>query len=1725
MKKAAFFTFSYRTVLSSMLALSILSPHEQMLFAKTHEAMESSATFTMNFKNIGIIEYIRFVAKVTKTNFIFNEQELNFQVTLLSEQAVSAPNLFSALVQVLEANGFSISDQEGSYYITKNPGVSHLAKQALGSEKAPMMTKIFKIENLNIQSAAQILKNIISKQALLEVSPETHQLIVTDSISSLEKLSDLIKELETAGSNLKMVTYKVLHQGADELTTLLNQAINPYKGTSPFLTIAQTAYNQILIVTTPFLMKQSQDTLMALDIPQASYPIKEGASSIYLYVPKYRKADAIKQALDVVAEKLKGDGPAAKPLIEMIEHTKIPEGSSSMIFIGSDKNYLKLQEILATIDNQTMSSSLFVYAIQHLDADSLQNLLEETASSFEKVDDPDRLVDAIDSMHYIASSHSLVFSASPQAIEKLKILLPSLDVEASNMQNVFLYKPQYLNKDQLADALTQIATSLTGPSNVAVARSIKTAQWVKENQSFAFKGDKATLDRLKSILADTDLAKIPAQTTVLYNLKTHNGKQIEKKLHDIATTLPEDSVKDKNNKRTLEDAQFIPESNSILLQGNPDAINFAQNLLSQIDIAQTIDTFSVYQLTGQNGPKIIEQLKDVASKIHVNAQSDKDNLETLKSARFDQSTNTILLQGTKEAIGYAESLIEKFDLTKTQHLQKSYLLVPINSSNGNELVDRLHHIADTLPDKTIYDEQIRETLQGAKYIEESRSILLNGDAQAVSFVQNLTEKMDSSLIAQGKSTFVIYPLKGKNGETITNQLHDLSQEITGNTTFDSQVKNSLKSAKFIRDTNSIMLSGSPDALAYVETVIDKLDSSLQVQALEKSYTLYPVSSSYGPQIVEELKKMAYQLPSNSSNDKAIIQALKEVKYLPENKSIVIPGSQDTANFILELTKDLDLTLQQTGSTSFVLYPVQGTDGEHLVSQLHSMADHLPSSSPLDKQIIQSLKATRYIEQSHSIVISGNQKTIEYVQSVLSKIDTMGTTPSTSNFTIYKLKSKDGDDVIRHLSELATQLPSRNPFEKSVIDTIHHLKYVKTNASILISGNPQAIERVRELIAEYDNPPAVQDENKGDFLIYTPQYISLDSLDHSLHEYADALGESGLNDPNLLETIRTAKKVPSANQMVFTGNTDTITKIKAILSTIDSAQGSNQVKSIGETTFLVYPLKSLTAEQFEKLLKGYIDNLAKTKQLDPDLAKAVESMHYLKESNSFLFTGTQSALTRISQIAAQIDLGKPQGVELTYDIYSPNYASGEDLIAQLCQFAQSIIDSGVQDDGLYETVNGIKWIAKSNSMVITGTTSNIQKVQDLLKRFDVPGTKGFANKANSGFMVYKLQYHSGDEIQQALNKLAPTFAQNGPNPNQGLESAITSIQWIQITNSLVVSGDKDSLEKLRTLISEIDAPLKQVFIEVLVVETSATNTQNFGLQWFGKGNILNKLGFGTGNFGGVNPQTGATSLPNFGGVAAGVTPTSLPTASSVPLFGGGNAGFDLGVIGDVLFHKGQSFLSLGSLVNALQSDADSTILMNPKIISQDNQNSNIFIGQNVPFIGSNVTNTAANLTTAQNIEYRNVGTTLSITPKLGDDDVITLDITYSMSNITNNANGTSGGLNGIQTTQSNLTTRVHVPDRHFVVLSGMLQQTKTYYKTGLPCLGGLPIIGVAFSDNERSNNKSNTLLFIRPSIVHHLDELKELTETQENKYRDMFPRTQDKEDFDQALNLVKDDNDD
>ena len=316
-----------------------------------------------------------------------------------------------------------------------------------------------------------------------------------------------------------------------------------------------------------------------------------------------------------------------------------------------------------------------------------------------------------------------------------------------------------------------------------------------------------------------------------------------------------------------------------------------------------------------------------------------------------------------------------------------------------------------------------------------------------------------------------------------------------------------------------------------------------------------------------------------------------------------------------------------------------------------------------------------------------------------------------------------------------------------------------------------------------------------------------------------------------------------------------------------------------------------------------------------------------------------------------------------------------------------------------------------------------------------------------FAVHKLQHHSGEEIVQSLQKIGVS------NTRHILHDVVNSLQWIRSSNSLLFSGSEEQISCMEKLITSLDKPLAQVFIEVLVIATDTKESLEFGLEWSGKGSFN---------------QAGNQQMP-----------TSINGSS-------GNHPFNLSVIGDLLFYRGTSFFSISALVSALEQNRKSSIVLNQKILSQDHKHSKIFVGDNIPFTGSYVQTVGSSQQTTANIEYRDIGVLLEITPLIGENGIVTLEIRQEISEASPHHMHTQGEIGGIQTTKTNMSTSVHVPDKHFLVLSGMMRNAQTSQKRGLPCLGSLPWIGALFSKEETSSEKRNILIFVCPHIIQSME---------------------------------------
>ncbi len=288
-----------------------------------------------------------------------------------------------------------------------------------------------------------------------------------------------------------------------------------------------------------------------------------------------------------------------------------------------------------------------------------------------------------------------------------------------------------------------------------------------------------------------------------------------------------------------------------------------------------------------------------------------------------------------------------------------------------------------------------------------------------------------------------------------------------------------------------------------------------------------------------------------------------------------------------------------------------------------------------------------------------------------------------------------------------------------------------------------------------------------------------------------------------------------------------------------------------------------------------------------------------------------------------------------------------------------------------------------------------------------------------------------------------------------------IQADASTNSIIITAPDAIYNNLRAVLDKLDVRRAQVYVEALIAEITSDKAAEFGIQWqelsgLGKANTQ---AFGGTNFG--------TSGQNIVGIAQN------PAAAA--------AGLNIGVVrGHVNIPGAGQVFNLGLLVRALEADANANILSTPTLLTLDNEEAAIVIGQNVPFITGQyaLTGAATTPTPFQTVERRDVGLTLRVKPQISEGGTVRLQIYQEVSSV----DTTTTNPAGVTTNKRAVASTVLVDDGQIVVIGGLIQDAVSVGEQKVPLLGDLPLLGGLFRYRTRSRTKTNLMIFLRPTLV-------------------------------------------
>jgi len=306
-----------------------------------------------------------------------------------------------------------------------------------------------------------------------------------------------------------------------------------------------------------------------------------------------------------------------------------------------------------------------------------------------------------------------------------------------------------------------------------------------------------------------------------------------------------------------------------------------------------------------------------------------------------------------------------------------------------------------------------------------------------------------------------------------------------------------------------------------------------------------------------------------------------------------------------------------------------------------------------------------------------------------------------------------------------------------------------------------------------------------------------------------------------------------------------------------------------------------------------------------------------------------------------------------------------------------------------------------------------------------------------------------------------------------------------TNALIITADADEMAALEAVIARLDIRRAQVLVEAIIVEMELSEGQELGLQWL--------FADDSGAFG-SNISTSAAQQNRNAAIAGSIlgedgvnedinVGTLAGTLSQVP-------GTTLG------WGAVDSKLSMAVILNALETQGNANILSTPSLLTLDNEEAYITVGQNVPFVTGSYSNTGGANTVQnpfQTIERENVGITLKVTPQVNEGDSVVLDIVQEVSSISQQLLAAAD----VITNERKIETKVLASDGDVVVLGGLVKEDVQDSQQGVPILQDIPLLGRLFRNDIVSVTKSNLLVFIRPTIVRDQSALRGATA---EKYR-------------------------
>jgi general secretion pathway protein D len=481
------------------------------------------------------------------------------------------------------------------------------------------------------------------------------------------------------------------------------------------------------------------------------------------------------------------------------------------------------------------------------------------------------------------------------------------------------------------------------------------------------------------------------------------------------------------------------------------------------------------------------------------------------------------------------------------------------------------------------------------------------------------------------------------------------------------------------------------------------------------------------------------------------------------------------------------------------------------------------------------------------------------------------------------------------------------------------------------------------------------------------------------------------------------------------------------------------------------------------------------------------------TNTLILTETASNIARLKKIIAALDVKAPTKI---FRVLPLQHADAGELAGSLQTALQGLAERNTgaevpqpaepaerrrrrrqrSSQSSPSTRDGPTILpdTRTNSLILIATPANMDVATDLIAKLDIPTPSG-----RGKIHVYYLSHANAEELAQVLTAQAPEIAQiqeaqaDGPSqrpgrPTTGKTPTEITITADKPTNSLVITAEPETYAIIEDIIEKLDIRRSQVLVEGLIAEVSLDTARDLGVEW----RIIEQPN-------GTQVFASATGSDSTGVLA---DPTGL---LSTP-------GFLVGALRNTIrLNVGgseQQLLNIPVLLRAFQGNTNVEVLATPNLLTTDNEEAEIVVGEQRPFLTSvNRVPDAGIINVSNTFDFRDTGITLRITPQISKGNTVRTELFLEITRFVSESE-----VGAVTTTKRSTKTTVIVDDGQTIVLGGLIQDAHNEANTSIPCLGNVPLLGFAFRQSGVQSNKTNLLIFLTPHIITTHDDVERVT---------------------------------